>query len=208
MNHPTEQTFLSSVENHSMEVHQDSGLFRHLTFSNNGSFNQMFHITTWPGHLCISGDMGCYVFSRIDDMFQFFRSGDELAINPGYWAEKVQAESVFGGGVKEWDELAAADAVQHHFDEWLEANADEPIAESEAMDELHDMVDRLKSLAAEETEFIAAVNNWDSEYAYGFGLVDFWEHRMEKYTYHYIWCCYAIAWAIQQYDRSKEAAAA
>ena len=28
-----------------------------------------FDIVTWPGYLCYSGDMGCFVFTRLPDMF-------------------------------------------------------------------------------------------------------------------------------------------
>ena len=30
---------------------------------------------------------------------------------------------------------------------------------------------------------------------------------MNRYTFHYLWCCYALAWGINQYDdhRSKVA---
>jgi hypothetical protein len=45
-----------------------------------------FDVVTWPGHLSISGDMGCFVFTRVDDMFTFFR-GHEDAPNLGYSAK-------------------------------------------------------------------------------------------------------------------------
>ncbi|RYG95492.1 MAG: hypothetical protein EON58_14030 [Alphaproteobacteria bacterium] len=32
---------------------------------------------------------------------------------------------------------------------------------------------------------------------------DFWEHTLTDYTFHFMWCCNAIQWAIQQYDASK-----
>jgi hypothetical protein len=29
---------------------------------------------------------------------------------------------------------------------------------------------------------------------------DFWEVNNRAYTFAFLWCCYAISWAIQQYD--------
>jgi hypothetical protein len=43
----------------------------------------------------------------------------------------------------------------------------------------------------------------DFEY-YGFEFSDPWEIDGEDYTYHFIWCLFAIVWAIQQYDAAKE----
>lgn len=86
---PAQEEFLKSVSEHKMTVLLDRGTHRHLHFSN-GSFNQHFILTTWPGYLCISGDMGCYVFRRLKDMFCFFRGE---GINVQYWAEKCEAES-------------------------------------------------------------------------------------------------------------------
>lgn len=34
---------------------------------------------------------------------------------------------------------------------------------------------------------------------------DFWEISCSEFTYHYLWCCYAIAWAVKQYDTVKDA---
>ena len=29
----------------------------------------------------------------------------------------------------------------------------------------------------------------------------FMDHTCEEYTYHFVWCCYAIAWGISEYDK-------
>jgi hypothetical protein len=36
---------------------------------------------------------------------------------------------------------------------------------------------------------------------------DFWEHTLEDYTPRFVWCCYAIPWAIEQYDTALRACA-
>lgn len=92
-----EAEFLRTIGDHKMAVLFDNGLMRHLRFSN-GSFNRWFEIITWAGKLAISGDMGTFVFSRVEDMFTFFRGEREgsLKINPGYWAEKCIAQDRHG----------------------------------------------------------------------------------------------------------------
>lgn len=99
MPQPNEKSFLRDVKDHVMEIRQDDGLYRSIRFQKPGRWTYGFDITTWPGYLCISGDMGCFVFARLPDMFEFFRGqkphikGDKtLGINLGYWAEKVQAQ--------------------------------------------------------------------------------------------------------------------
>lgn len=34
----------------------------------------------------------------------------------------------------------------------------------------------------------------------GFRFTDFWEVDSTEYTFRFIWCCYALAWGIRQYD--------
>ena len=66
--------FLKDVKNHGMEVRRDDGLYRHLIFrAPKDSWHQWFEVVTWPGSLAINGDMGSWCFSRIEDMFEFFR---------------------------------------------------------------------------------------------------------------------------------------
>jgi len=64
--------FLIKTENHKMNVLNDDGLYRHLRFKHPETFIAWFDLISWPGNLCIRGDMGCYVFARLEDMFQFF----------------------------------------------------------------------------------------------------------------------------------------
>lgn len=96
--------FLINTANHTMKVHRDDGIYRHLEFSRNGSNSYRFDLVTWPGYLCVTGDMGTWTFSRITDMFDFFTAShfgrqESFLINPGYWSEKF--ESGAGRGRRE-----------------------------------------------------------------------------------------------------------
>ena len=90
----TESGFLAEVKNHKLTVIRDDGLYRHLRVGVPGTIMESWHIITWPGYLAMVGDMGDWVFRRMDDMFQFFRSdpGNGLQVNPYYWSEKLQAQ--------------------------------------------------------------------------------------------------------------------
>ncbi|MBM0203232.1 hypothetical protein JNW90_09010 [Micromonospora sp. STR1s_5] len=82
--------FKRDTANHAMTVLHDDGLYRHLRLADPKSSFYWFEIITWPGSLTVRGDCGGFMFSRISDMFEFFRSnGNTHRINPGYWAEKM-----------------------------------------------------------------------------------------------------------------------
>jgi len=86
--------FAADVAKHRMLINHDHGLYRHLQFRVPDTGMYWFDLLTWPGALCVNGDMGTFVFARLDDMFEFFRGPGD--INASYWAEKVRA----GSGVK------------------------------------------------------------------------------------------------------------
>ena len=199
-----EQDFLNAVQNHQMTVVQDTGVFRHLLFMKPNHSDHWFQLTTWEGHLCISGDMGCYVFCRTNDMFKFFRNS-ALKINPSYWAEKVEA-----GDVYEYSSDEAKDAILASFHDWVEykkENADESDTEFdlETTNFIAEQRDRLDSEILYESEqehnLLHAIQHWDKDED-GFNFVDFFDggDPLQDYNYHYIWCLFAIVWGIQQYD--------
>ena len=190
---PTESQFLRETKDHELVVHTDEGMNRHLTFRRPGTSNRYFNITTWPGFLCISGDMGCYVFSRLPDMFEFFRGE---GINLGYWAEKLQAHDK-GGGHREFSEDLFRQNIVSDF------RAAYPQGTEGRMKHWALLREMLEWEAPCSTEgAVTAAMSWrdaDGERPF----YDFYEHTLEDYTYHFIWCCYAIRWAIEQYDQHK-----
>ena len=48
---------------------------------------------------------------------------------------------------------------------------------------------------------LTAVDNFQSSSGYTFE--DFCECDHTSYTYNYVWCCRAIVWATEQYDKFK-----
>ena len=197
----SQEQFLKDVESHKMIVLKDDGINRHIRFKRPDSGAFWFDLITWPGALCIEGDMGTYVFRRLEDMFQFFRTDakyakeDELGINPGYWGEKLQAIATHGK-YKEFSFDLVSKAVKTHFDSWVESENPTEKTKTKLWEAIEEYI--LSSENCEPHEIMEEIQNFDWN---GFRFTDFWETRTEDFTFHYIWCCYAIAWGIKQYDR-------
>lgn len=189
----TKEQFLKDVSNHKMNILKDDGLYRHINFEIPNNSNRSFSITTFPGYLVITGDMGDFVFSRIEDMFEFFDTTD---INPDYWAEKVVAESTFGKGVKCFDSELFKENVFNHAREFLELDEKEKIP-SEYLDELETILS-----STDEYECVEAIRNFSSD---KINFDDFWNSSCDSLTFHFIWCCFAINWSINQYNTYKNA---
>ena len=194
----TEKQFLNDIRNHSMTVKRDDGPYRHLVFRQpENSWNMWFEIVTWPNHLTINGDMGTWSFSRIDDMFEFFRKGlddDHLRINEQYWAEKITAESRFGGPSKKFTPEVFKASVLSSLDNY-------------------DLTKKQKAAIKDEIQHGVSWDDGDESYTRrqlndfeldGFSFSDLWEMDGRAYTYHFVWCLYAIVWAIQQYDNTAQ----
>lgn len=189
MSLPTEASFLKDVATHVMTLKKDEGLYRHVTFQRPLTNCYRFDLVTWPGYLAYSGDMGCYVFSRIPDMFEFFRPDEgkeELRINLGYWGEKVEARD--RDGVREYSAERFIEHVNRHLDEREASERDRRAAKYEVIDQAHD---------GQHAAYSAAMSFKGPD---GTKFRDLYECNSDEYTYRFIWCCYALAWGIRQYD--------
>jgi hypothetical protein len=205
----TEERFLKDVSEHQMTVLRDDGVERHIRFRKPGTRCMGFDLITWPGHLCYTGDMGTYVFQRLEDMFQFFRTdreynrsrGRNLAINPGYWGEKLEAVAR-NGGYREWSHDLFEQAVREDLKNFLEGSE----LDEDCRTELQEAVESDVLHCSDEYEAVEAVRNFSHDHA-GRLFDDFWEHRLEDYTFHFVWCCYALAWGVERYDEAKASGA-
>lgn len=208
--HPYRQSearFLSDIEGFETTVAQDAGLYRHLRFHRPDTSMYWFDIVTWPGSLVINGDMGAYHFSRMSDMFAFFGERDHGYINPSYWGEKLQnkghflsySEELFQQRVQEYVDQASADWPSD-VRQQLQGAVDERV--------LNDFDGRtLDERGARELldEFDFLILGDGRRYSLQF--TDTWEWDLRDYDFHFLWCCHAIRWGIQQYVASKAAAA-
>lgn len=201
-----EERFLNDVAKHEMIIIRDDGVNRHIRFKRSGTSCMHFDLITWPGYLCYTGDMGTYVFCRLEDMFEFFRTdkGDfnynrnGLSINPQYWGEKLEAVDK-NSGFKQYSNEKFHSIVNEIIDEHI---INDELSDDEA-EELRDEVS-IEVLANDDTEHEAHCAAQDFKHK-GFTFSDFWEHDLKDYSYRFMWCCYALAWGIQKYDEAKVA---
>jgi hypothetical protein len=193
----TEETFLRDVEHHKLTVLMDNGVYRHLRFSRDKSIDMYFELITGPNYLLYRGDMGCYEFERLTDMFSFFRNkqSDSLYINPCYWSEKLQACCIYSN-YKVFDNDTLQELIKELRDDFTEDYLDE-----EGKEEFNDEC---------ESHFQTHYDNMHDAYidASEFNFNDknpfqdiFIDSAPEVFSSHFIWACYAIVWGIQQYDK-------
>lgn len=199
------EEFLADVASHRMKIIRNDGLYRHLEFSKSAGhrWHHWFEIVTWPNGLIIRGDMKTWVFSRIEDMFDFFR-GER--INPGYWQEKLQCAR---DDAKEFSMDALKQQAIAHLENYGEDELP-PALREEVIGELEgDIFSQYGD--SEEHEALRALFEFN-EVTYLHKKADR-KHPVtfdpcdgpfgKTWSYHYIWCCHAIQWAISQYDKGR-----
>mgnify|MGYP001078477012 CR=1 FL=1 len=221
----TEDRFLRDVAQHQMTVIRDDGVSRHIRFKKPDSSDMFFDLITWPGHLCYTGDMGTYVFQRLTDMFEFFRTdraynqsrGRKLGINLSYWTEKLIAVdgSRHGGKPKAFDEDKFKRVINEYRVQWMRDAKESDSLDKEGRRELWEAVEHQVLGALEEGGDRAQYAAYDfhfgptalSKCGHGWQFEDLFERDFTEYTHSIVWCCYALAWGIEKYDAAKQPAA-
>lgn len=195
----TEEEFLKDVANHRLQIRMDEGVHRHLYLSQPGTNNMSFAIITWPGHLCYTGDMGTFVFSRMIDMLNFFRGEPTgpLKRNLGYWAEKLLAVDKTDN-YREFDVDFFRENVKEHIQNQLDVDSWEAVPEDVREDD--DVVSLLE--ADDEWDCISQIRLFHQAKV---DFTDFFDgNQTHQPTGRYEWACYAIPWAIRLYDAAPK----
>lgn len=210
--------FATEGASHAMEVVHDDGLYRHLRFRHqvwrpplaqpqtSGWF--WFDLITVPGTLIFQGDGYSYVFSRLEDMFEFFRVRKLSHIDPHYWSEKLTTRDG-RDGTKDYDETLFATQVREAV---AEATADgrlPGLAEAVERDVFESGEYRFSE--AEARRVLDQFSYYEDErdrYALGHRPPDFtfdnaWEWDLRDYSWWFLWACHAIVWGIALYDAHK-----
>lgn len=197
-----DEYFNRDIAQHEMQVIRDDGVNRHIRFKRPGTMCMHFDLLTWPGYLCYTGDMGTYVFSRLQDMFEFFRrheSRKPYQIDLRYWAEKLQSSDKTDG-VRRWSADKFRADVIDYFQECTEE------CPHTRKTELWEEIESRVLMPAENGEHFAWAALYDFEHE-GFSFTD-WERDSEVWSHRFQWCCHALEWAIAAYDASKPEVAA
>lgn len=194
------QRFQEDIKDHKMTIQQDDHLHRHLLFKRPGTGDYWFEIITWPGTLCISGDMQTFVFSRLPDMFEFFIDPryEKVTMDVGYWSSKLLA-----GEFEEYSSELAEKLLWQHFDSWAQYTEK---SKKFIKNERTNVQDYIAEYVHDKLDFCQAIQNY-SQTEDGVSFDDFLGHSFNEYKTHYLWCCNAIVWGIQQYRATKASAA-
>jgi hypothetical protein len=216
-----DSTFLKDVARHQIELIRDDGVNRHIRFKRPDSFSFFFDLITWNGHLCFTGDCGTYVFSRVEDMFDFFRlephdwnfNKQGLSINPGYWSEKVLSIDRHGE-LEEYDAEKFERAIREYRMSYIRRWWTElgPEKRRELFDEItEEVINHLDEDESSDARLVYEYRfRWRKDRPYAiyadddFTFVDFFERSFKRYSFRFMWCCYALAWGVKQYDTFKE----
>lgn len=205
MSENMQKRVLHDLRDHKMTIERDDGVHRCIHFGRPGSGVYSFRLVTWPGALAIQGDCGDFMFRRLTDMFEFFRSADgEITINSGYWAEKLVAVAK-SEGLKVFSPEMFDEQVKHHFDEYwvFESETDK----EEAWSYLRDEYSGLNGSDFDggpngAHEAICAAMRYECPVT-GQSFEEAYAWAVEEYGFHYLWCCHAIVWGIKRYDQHK-----
>lgn len=188
--------FLRATRQHQLTIENDAGVFRTIYLGRPDSRMDHWRLTTWPGHLAMSGDRGTYVFSRDRDMFEFFRPHfGKLEVNPRYWHEKMLAGCKYSQA-RVFSRAAFKDAVKSMSERWETTLGDADTLRKEIESEVlaggcsnqHEAYERLR----------------DFESSQGHQFEDFGDYDLTTWSDSFVWALYAIVWGIKKYDQVKE----
>jgi len=181
----------------------DQEVYRHIRFKNKDSSNYWFDLITTPHCLTIRGDMGSWSFTRLEDMFQFFRT-DGNKPNYQYWAEKCESVDRHSK-IEQFSVEKFNNALLERAHEFIENNVFSNEEKKVFLEELQNEV-VLQGFEGEND----LIHRHDWEYVFEDGSkfdIHEWlssgDDTFNELSSRYIWICNAIMWGIQQYDQYK-----
>jgi hypothetical protein len=163
------------------EVYRN-GLHGHWRCAKPNTGIYSFCVTTWPGYLAYTGDMGDYVFSRTYDMLTWM---SDACRAPAYASEKCVAANHNG--------------IYQYCDEIFQEQLDQRLAELEEWSastgkqvppDTLDAINEVRGAASDGEHFALHA-------MYMSGL---WDEipSCRTFTFHFLWCLHAIDWFCQK----------
>lgn len=182
--------FSENTKKHEIKMLVDSGMYRHIRFIEKGNNQYRFDLISWPGSICINGDMGTYVFSRVGDMFKFFANDD---LSYSYVAEKCKSQD---SKIPVWvyDPCMVEEEAWRQVEEHIKTYPDSAKYLREDIRAL------LESHLHDEGVVSNEIYNYDN---YGFRFnTDDWKTKI--LSYQFLWCVTAIQWGVKKYSEVKK----
>lgn len=209
----TQDKFNKDIVDHNINIIKDDGVHRHL-YCSSGSLTQHFNVVTFPSYLVYTGDMGTFVFQRIEDMFELFRGATDM----GYVASKVEA-----GKTKDFSDALAKEEVEAYLNDhlneeeleldwerWSEAtraNHDEPMSLDEYVEIItQEATEEVLEGDLSEHYWYHTLNNFISDTDPDIELFSDWPEGGigEHISYRLDWAVAAIKWTINEYDKEPK----
>jgi len=193
--------FCEDTKSHVMKICHNEGLYRHLHFADPESLRCYFDLFTTPNALGISGDMGTYIFSRLEDMFLFFDTPNGR-LNPDYWSEKVTAQDVHCP-VRVFSKAKFEEVVLQDFNDrkYMFDPPQQVLLLAEIESNIFNDPDAYHDIGAREAlrnfEFSYESNNGGPRLV--FDYEDYWEWDFKDFSPHFMWCLEAIVFGIRRY---------
>lgn len=166
---------------HTVETAYSNGYNRRWKCARPNTRSLWFEVITWPGVLCINGDMGTFVFSRTADMLSFMRSS---CMSYSYVAEKCVAVE-WHLGIREFRQEIFCELINE-----LAEEADTP-----------GLAARYRELKEEACRHADGNGHETYRRMWESGLFGSDLPTCTSYTYHFLWCLHAIKWLC---DRVKD----
>lgn len=163
----------NSFSEHVIEHRVAQGVFRHWRCAKPGDRNYAFNVTTIPGRLILTGDLGCLILERTEDMIPWCRGSIE---STEYFAEKVPREMP----VYEYDPEVARQWCR----ETKEQAEDWGLSDDE-IQACYDVLDRIDDLSEGEVYRIL----------YDAGFDDL--PRFQNFTNRFLWQRQALKWFLE-----------
>lgn len=195
---------MAETSEHRMTILRDDGVYRHIRFAKPGTNMWRFDLVTWPGHLVITGDIQDYHFTRLHDMFEFFRSNPDRphAINPQYWAEKLAGHQQ---QCEEYSFEAFKQSLVSHF--WWGRDQIPEGHRREVWRSIREEILEDEGVQHSQDEAYRAASRYQyNHYRSGrapevwFEFTDVYDWHFKEYKFHFLLSLWAIIWGIHQYD--------
>lgn len=193
------EAFYKYAPDYKVTIEADSGVCRTIFVGIPGRSEGHFRVLTAPGVLVITGDYGSFIFERERDMFGFFGGADREP-NTQYWREKVQA-----GKTQEFCEETFFESIRWEFTCWAEGRVEDEADVPRVVDNL---MAAFKGAGGDRGEYgaLAAWYDFNANVEFDADGVESrfvasspFEGSYMAETFHFVWCCYAIQWTIDQY---------
>lgn len=191
------QPITKFIGNHQMTALLDSGVNRHLRFSDDSGkkTNHWFDIVTFDEGLLFTSGFGCYSFSKrfVSDMFEFFRGRD---FDSKYVSEKItsksESEEVFSNRI-------AKEYLLDSFLIWIDENEFKEDEAKRLFNEFKIELDECDFSSIEGVRMVYDEFDFNG-HLIKFDFDDFYPYELSQ---KYIDCVDAIKWGIKKYDELK-----